>query len=181
MHGWGADARDLVPIASELSLPNYQCIFLNAPFPHPQVPGGRAWYALDSSTYQGLSESRQMLLDCLLSLEETTGIALDKTIILGFSQGGAMVLDVGLSLPVAGLCSLSGYLHIRPQVNREIVPPVLMIHGKQDMVVPVDMAQEAKAELTGLGVNVEYHEFNMGHEIPPVAVNVVQKFIDSQQ
>ncbi|WP_245602749.1 alpha/beta hydrolase [Gloeothece verrucosa] len=176
LHGWGADANDLVPIASMLNLPEYQCIFPNAPFSHPQVPGGRAWYALETSNYQGLSESRQILSDWLLSLEEATKIPLEKTILCGFSQGGAMVLDVGLSLPVAALCSLSGYLHSRPEITSSS-PPVLMVHGRQDMVIPIQIAQQAKEELKALGIKVDYQEFNMGHEIPDVVLDVLEKFI----
>lgn len=178
LHGWGADAYDLAPLASMLNLPDYQCIFPNAPFAHPEVPGGKAWYALETSTYQGLPECRQKLYDWLLSLEETTGVPLKDTILAGFSQGGAMVLDVGLDLPLAGLCSLSGYLHTRPKISFSTVPPVLMVHGRQDMVVPIQAAQQARDELTALGIKVEYYEFNMGHEIPSVVLDVLQRFID---
>lgn len=163
-----------------LNLPEYQCIFPNAPFPHPQVPSGRAWYALETSNYQGISESRQILSNWLLTLKDSTGVPLEKTILCGFSQGGAMILDVGLNLPVAGLCSLSGYLHTRPQIGYSS-PPVLMVHGKQDMVIPVKVAQQASEELKALGIRVEYHEFNMGHEIPNLVLEVLQKFIDAQQ
>lgn len=163
-----------------LNLPDYQCLFPNAPFPHPQVPGGRAWYALETSNYQGLSESRQLLSDWLLSLPESTNVPLEKTILCGFSQGGAMILDVGLGLPVAGLCSLSGYLHSRPPMGYAF-PPVLMVHGIGDMVIPVQVAQQAKEELKALGIKVEYYEFDMGHEISNPVLGVVQKFIDAQR
>jgi phospholipase/carboxylesterase len=159
-----------------LNLPDYQFIFPNAPFPHPQVPWGRAWYALESPEYQGLSESREMLKDWLQSLESVTSIPLDHTILSGFSQGGAMTLDVGLTLPFAGLCVLSGFLHSQPQTN-ETTPPVLIVHGKQDQVVPLEAAHKAKKELIKLGVNLEYHEFNMGHEIAPEVLPVIESFI----
>jgi phospholipase/carboxylesterase len=178
LHGWGANYQDLAPLASVFNLPNYQFLFPNAPFPHPQVFGGRAWYALESSNYEGLAESRQMLLDWVLSLEKQTGIPLSRTVLSGFSQGGAMVLDVGLELPVAGLCILSGYLHFKPEVEGKVtIPPILIIHGTQDMVVPLKAAQQARDELTALGATVEYQEFPMGHEIPPAALAKMQEFI----
>lgn len=158
-------------------LPGYQFIFPDAPFPHPQVPWGKAWYSLESSDYEGLSESRQILVNWLLSLESTTGIPLSRTILSGFSQGGAMTLDVGLNLPVAGLCSLSGYLHLKPEASQSTLPPILIVHGKQDPVVPLQAAQQARDELTALGAKVDYHELEMGHEIPPLALEIVQKFI----
>lgn len=177
LHGWGANAQDLAPLAPMFDLPSYQFIFPDAPFPHPQVSWGRAWYSLETSNYEGLSESRQKLLEWLLSLESTTGIPLSRTFLSGFSQGGAMTLDVGLQLPLAGLCSLSGYLQAKPQATDTILPPVLIVHGRQDMVVPIQAAQKARDELTALGINVTYQEFEMGHEIQPDVLTLMQNFI----
>lgn len=177
LHGWGANYQDLAPLASMLDCRDYQFLFPNAPFPHPQVPGGRAWYALDSNQYDGITESRQQLLGWLLALQSNLGVPLEKTILAGFSQGGAMSLDVGLELPLAGLCCLSGYLQFEPQPLAGKTPPVLMIHGKQDMVVPITAAQQARDELSAIGINIEYHELNMGHEIPLPALAIVQNFL----
>jgi phospholipase/carboxylesterase len=178
LHGWGADASDLAPLSTVLNLPNYQFIFPSAPFPHPEVPGGKAWYALETPDYKGLDESRQMLLEWLRSLEATTGVPLSRTILSGFSQGGAMTLDVGSSLPLAGLCSLSGYLHSKPQKGDRSLPPVLIIHGTQDTVVPLKAAQQARDVFSVLGATVEYREFEMGHEINASAIEVLQAFIE---
>jgi phospholipase/carboxylesterase len=180
LHGWGANAQDLAPLASMFDLPEYQLIFPDAPFPHPQVPGGKAWYDLESNNYQGLSQSRSVLLDWLKSLPESTGVPLEKTFLAGFSQGGAMTLDVGLTLPLAGLCSLSGYLHSQPQTNPISIPPVLIVHGKQDAVVPVQAAQKARDILKSRQISVEYQEFDMGHEIIPEVLTLMQKFILSK-
>jgi phospholipase/carboxylesterase len=177
LHGWGDNAHNLSLLAPEFHLPNFQCIFPNAPFPHPQVPGGRSWYALETGDYQGLPESRQYLYKWLLTLENQTGIPLARTILSGFSQGGAMTLEVGLSLPLAGLCCLSGYLHTQPTTPLANYPPVLIVHGKQDPVVPLSLAQQAKEQLTALGVNVIYQEFNMGHEVSPAVLELMQNFI----
>ncbi len=180
LHGWGANYQDLASLASFFNLPDYQFIFPNAPFPHPEVRGGRAWYALESSNYPGLAEGRQMLLDWLLSLEEQTGVSLSQTVLSGFSQGGAMTLDVGLDLPLAGLCSLSGYLHFEARNRQKAqIPPILIIHGQQDMVVPLKAAQQARDELTLLGATVTYQTFEMGHEISPQALKVVEAFINN--
>lgn len=176
LHGWGANANDLVPFASLLQLPEYQLIFPNAPFPHPEAQGGRAWYALERSDYAGIVESRQYLREWLLSLEATTGVPLTQTVMAGFSQGGAMALDIGTGLPLMGLCSLSGYLHsnLQPQLP---MPPILLVHGRQDMVVPLRLAQKARDELEQRGATVEYHEFEMGHEVSPVVLGLMQQFI----
>jgi phospholipase/carboxylesterase len=179
LHGWGADANDLSPLASILNLPTYQSLFPNAPFPHPQFSWGRAWYALERQDYQGLVECRQMLQAWLLSLEAETGIPLERTILGGFSQGAAMALDVGLSLPVAGLCSLSGYLHFQPQHLPSSPPPIFMVHGQQDMVVPIQAAHQARNELKAIAAQVEYHELAMGHEIPQLVLQLLKTFIEN--
>jgi len=141
------------------------------------VPSGLAWYALETPDYYGLSESRQQLRDWLLSLENETGVPLSRTVLGGFSQGGAMTLDVGLELPLAGLFSLSGYLHFQPHLLKTPIPPILMVHGKQDFVVPIEVARQTRDALNGINAKLEYHEFNMGHEIPQIVLNLVEKFI----
>ena len=176
LHGYGANAQDLASLAPYLNLPDYQFIFPDAPFPHPQVPGGKAWYSFENQ--DGLTESQQILADWILSLENHTGVPLSRTILSGFSQGGAMTLDVGLKFPLAGLVSLSGYLHNgATHTKTDSFPPVLIVHGKQDMVVPVNAARNARATLTNLGVAVEYQEFAMGHEVTLEVLSLMRSFV----
>lgn len=178
LHGWGANYRDLAGLAQMLDLPEFGYLFPNAPFNHPQVPGGRAWYALESQEYTGLEESRKLLFNWLNALETSTNIPLEKTFVAGFSQGGAMTLDVALMLPVAGICSMSGYLHYEPQAReKKELPPALIVHGTKDTVVPLEEARNARDKLTDIGVNVQYQEFDMGHEITPPVLELLQKFI----
>jgi len=172
LHGWGANAQDLATLASVLNWPNTQMMFPEAPFPHPQVPNGKMWYDLQQYDEEGLAQSRQALTDWLGSLESSTGVPPQRTFLTGFSQGGAMTLDVGFAFPFAGLCSLSGYLHPeRPVTNYS--PPTLMIHGTEDPVVPISLAQKARDALQQQGVNVTYQEFPMQHEITPDAVQTL--------
>lgn len=177
LHGWGANAEDLASLAPMLDLPDYQFEFPNAPFPHPYVAGGKMWYDLESQDEQGLTESRQLLREWLLSLETSTGIPLSRTILAGFSQGGAMTLDVGLTLPLAGLICLSGYLHFVPEASDRALPPVLIVHGRLDTVVPVSAATRSRDALTAVGVPVQYHEFNMAHEIQPAVIDLMRSFV----
>jgi phospholipase/carboxylesterase len=177
LHGWGANARDLTSLAPAFNLPDYQFVFPDAPFPHPQVMGGKAWYDLQSKDPQGLVKSRQLLREFLLSLESSTGVPLSRTILGGFSQGGAMTLDVGLTLPVAGLICLSGYLHPISPVAGSALPPVLIVHGTQDTIVPVTAAVRSRDSLTAWGAAVQYREFIMGHEIRPEVIDVMRSFV----
>ena len=182
LHGWGANAEDLVPIASELKLSGgVQYLFPEAPYPHPQVAGGKAWYELATKEYKGLAESRQALLEWLLSLENNLRVPLERTFLMGFSQGGAMTLDVGLNnLPLMGICSLSGYLHSEPTNLHPLAPAVLMIHGTKDAIVPVTEARKACHLLSQLGANIAYHELNMGHEISTNALYLLRDFISER-
>ncbi len=164
----------LVPM---LNLPDYHFLLPNAPFSHPQVPGGKMWYDLSREDYKGLTLSQELLEDWLKSLESTTGVPLEATILSGFSQGGAMTLDVGLMLPLAGLICMSGYLHRTPQDIEPPLPSVLIVHGRQDTVVPINAAQRVRDYLLSLGTPMQYKEFDMGHEIRPDVVEILREFI----
>lgn len=178
LHGWGSNAEDLASLAPYLNLPTYQFCFPNAPLPHPHAPGGFMWY--DLNTQAGLPDSRQLLLDWVQGLAVETQVPLDRIILVGFSQGGAMTLDIGARLPLAGLICLSGYLHpsITPLFSQN-TGPVLLIHGQQDPVVPLSAAQTSEQALRQAGVAVQYHELPMAHEINPEALGLIQNFADT--
>ncbi|MFH7026711.1 MAG: alpha/beta hydrolase [Heteroscytonema crispum UTEX LB 1556] len=179
LHGWGANADDVASLLPFFNLPDYQFMFPNAPFPYPYSPGGRAWYDLRTENmYQGLTESRQLLTNWLQSLESSTGVPLSRTILSGFSQGGAMTLDVGLNLPLAGLIVMSGYLHPGvPSTTQNNFPPVLIMHGRQDEVVPLQAAIKARETLELLPIALQYQEFDMGHEIRPEMLEWLRNFV----
>ncbi|HYW20718.1 MAG TPA: alpha/beta hydrolase [Nodularia sp. (in: cyanobacteria)] len=179
LHGWGANAEDAASLSPFFNLPDYQFLFPNAPFPFPNSPTGRAWYDLRSENmYEGLAESQELLINWLQSLESSTGVPLSRTILSGFSQGGAMTLDVGLKLPLAGLVVMSGYLHpdivTRPKGD---FPPTLIMHGRADEVVPLSAALKIRSATESLGIVAEYHEFDMGHEIRPEMLDVLRNFV----
>ena len=190
LHGWGANAEDVASMSAYL-LPSehpqaLQMLFPDAPFPHP-MPGGKMWYDLaadyrfDAQTQMAQQEdlltSRTLLTQWLHSLESQTGIPLSHTILAGFSQGGAMTLDVGTRLPLAGLMILSGYLHEALQERPHPLPPILLVHGRQDPVVPLAAAHQSRDRLTALGANVDYHELEMGHDISLTVLELMQTFI----
>lgn len=192
LHGWGANARDLATLAPYMDLADTQMIFPDAPFPHPYAPGGKMWYGFPANfSFQNtpefgqnveLVESRQHLIAWIEGLDAQTGIPLQRTVLAGFSQGGAMTLDIGFGLPLAGLVVMSGYLHaplsIRPD---QPTSPVFMVHGRQDPVVPLAAAQQARDALNAAGVAVDYQEFNMGHEIQPMALAQIRSFVQKLQ
>ncbi|MCF2145039.1 alpha/beta hydrolase [Desmonostoc muscorum LEGE 12446] len=179
LHGWGANAEDVASLLPFINLPNYQFVLPNAPFPYPYSPVGRAWYDLRvENMYEGLAEGRQLLIDLLQSLEGSTGVPLSRTILSGFSQGGAMTLDVGSKLPLAGLVVMSGYLHPDAvTAAKGTISPTVITHGRYDEVVPLQAAWKARETIESLGVAVEYHEFDTGHEIDPQTIEVLRNFV----
>lgn len=179
LHGWGANAQDVASLIPCINLPDYEFLLPNAPYPYPYAETGRSWYDLRTENmYDGLVESKQLLIDWLQSLEANTGVPLSRTILSGFSQGGAMTLDVGLSLPLAGLVVMSGYPH--PSVatlNPGNFPPTLIMHGTKDEVIPLQAAIKSRDMAKSLGVAVEYHEFEMGHEINLPMLEALRTFV----
>lgn len=187
LHGWGANAEDLFGLAGYLQLPGFAMRFPDAPFPHPQVPGGRMWYGFpygydfrSPPNFQGqgdLQQSRQKLRDWMESLPETTGIPLKRTVMAGFSQGGAMTLDVGTELSLAGEIILSGYLH--GELPASPSPrPVLVVHGSYDPVVPVTLARQTQLKLEAAGLSPTYIEIPMGHEVIPEVIQHIVGFCE---
>jgi phospholipase/carboxylesterase len=178
LHGWGANAQDLMSLAPALTLDACEFCFPEAPFNHPYAPNGRMWYDLEHPDPTGLAQSRQQLGDWLRSLD-SSDVPLSQTLLGGFSQGGAMALDVGLGLPLAGLAIFSGYLHPDLEANAQS-PYTCIIHGRSDTVVPIAAAQHIEQFLQARQVPVVYHDLPMGHEITPEALDKMRHFIATQ-
>lgn len=180
LHGWGANADDLLGIAPLLELPQWLMCCPDGPMQHPHRDDGRMWYDLETPQWTGLGESRSLVMDWLQALEQSTGVPLERTILVGFSQGAAMALDIGLQVPVAAVVMLSGYLHPELTVNQDRLPPVLVIHGREDQVVPLAAAQDTQAFLGQIQAPYTYQELTMGHEINLTAIALTRNFIQER-
>ena len=104
LHGWGADADDLMPLGDGLLAASpvpAECIGLQAPEQHP-AGHGRQWYGLFPADWQAVPLATQQLCHRLEALD-LGRIPLSRTVLIGFSQGGAMALHVGCNLPLAGV------------------------------------------------------------------------------
>lgn len=185
LHGWGANAEDLAALADYISLPGFNMMFPDAPFQHPYALEGRMWYgfpagydfrtAHDFEQQADLQESRRLLSLWLAQVAEETGIPPERTVISGFSQGGAMTMDIGLQQPLGAALVLSGYLHSPPSPHAAL-GPVLMVHGRLDPVVPIEQAQRSRDVLQQRDVALTYHEYDMGHEISPLVLREILAF-----
>jgi phospholipase/carboxylesterase len=176
LHGWGADADDLLDLGQELADPATALVALRAPDPHPYGVG-RQWYDLQQPQWPDLPAARQALRGRLLQLGER--LPLERTVVLGFSQGAAMALDVATELPIAGLIACSGYPHPdwtpRPPLAR-----VLLTHGRQDPVVPFAASEDILRRLRLQGGSAELLGFEGGHTIDPTLFPALRQFLREQ-
>jgi phospholipase/carboxylesterase len=183
LHGLGADGNDFVPIAQELSLDALgpvRFVFPHAPVMPVTINGGyrmRAWYDILGSEMQGREDEaglRHSLesVEALLLREEERGIAPERIVLAGFSQGCAMALLAGLrhGTRLAGIAGLSGYLPLarstaaeRSAANRGT--PIFLAHGTMDDIVQPRRGEASRDALQALGCNVEWHSYPMGHSV----------------
>jgi phospholipase/carboxylesterase len=108
----------------------------------------------------------------LLDAERARGVAPDRIVLAGFSQGGAMALHTGLRHPerLAGIMALSCFLPLADALAAEASPanrdvPVFMAHGQRDELIPLSRAQRGRDVLLGLGYRVEWREYPMPHAV----------------
>ncbi len=191
LHGYGSDGNDLIGIGDSLAehLPNTTFLAPNAPQKCANNPMGYQWSPipwLDGSTEEaaqaGLAESIDLLNAYLGEVAVTEGIGPERTIIFGFSQGTMMALHIGprRAVPFAGIVGFSGRLLYpeRLQAETKSKPPILLVHGDSDEMVPPAALPEAAEALTKAGFEVFTHiSKNTGHGIAPDGLNKALQFI----
>ena len=175
LHGWGADAGDLMPLGQALAeaiATPLELVALQAPQLQNQG-SGRQWYGLFPADWAAVPAAVERLKKRINDLGSTE-IPLEATVLLGFSQGGAMAMAAGCDLPLAGLIACSAYPHPKWQAPL-IRPPVLLLHGRQDDVVPHSAALTLKEELVQSNQACDLFSFDNGHAIPVEAQAEMKK------
>lgn len=190
LHGYGADGADLLGLAEPLGhyLPDTAFYAPNAPEPCRNNPFGFQWFPipwLDGSTEAQARASMEksvedvnVFLDGVLARE---GLGADRMVVVGFSQGTMMALHI---LPrrdraVAGIVGFSGRL-LAPELLAEVKvrPPVLLVHGDQDQMVPFADMGLAERALSGAGFTVGTHAMRgTGHGISPDGLGAALAFV----
>ncbi|MEM6733156.1 MAG: alpha/beta fold hydrolase [Myxococcota bacterium] len=194
LHGLGASGHDFEPLVPMLGIQNCRFVLPHAPEQPVTINMGMvmpAWYdikTLSGPLREDLDDVRRnaKLIEELIEREMERGIPANRITLVGFSQGGAMALHVGLRYPVSlqGIMVLSAYLldaegtpKEATAANRET--PVFFAHGEQDGVVPFtggklsyertrDIAPERK---------IEFHAYPMGHEVCPEQIRDVAEWL----
>lgn len=191
LHGYGANAQDLMGLADPLSSHMPDTIFAapDAPENCAGSPMGFQWFPIpwiDGSSEEDAAKGLQAAVDDLNAYLDKTmkdeGVSADKTVLLGFSQGTMMALHVAPRRKdaLAGVVGFSGRLLSPESLEDEAVskPPVILVHGDQDDVVPPASLPEAADTLVAAGFEVYTHIMKgTAHGIAPDGLSVAAAFM----
>ncbi|MCY1421239.1 Carboxylesterase 2 [compost metagenome] len=194
LHGLGADRYDFLPVAEFMQerLLSTRFIMPQAPTRPVTINGGYAmpsWYDIKAMTparaidEAQLEESAEQVI-ALLKAEQAKGISLSRIFLAGFSQGGAVVLHTAYikwQEALGGVIALSTYAPTFAQ-ERELSAcqqrtPALCLHGVYDPVVLPAMGRSAYEHLKHWGINVEWKEYPMEHEVLPQEINDIAAWL----
>ena len=181
LHGWGSDAQDLLPVGKLLTegyKDRFEILSLSAPQPHPSGLG-RQWYPLYPHEWEQVPKA-VLDLECRLCNNICfKKIPLKKTLLLGFSQGGAMALELATRLKFEGVFALSSYPHPDWKPLKDMAP-IFLCHGEMDQVVPREASQKSHNILLKSGIRSELYFFEGGHEINNQLINYCRRVIKKQ-
>ncbi len=188
LHGWGADGNDLIGLAPALQgeLPHARFTSPNAPDPCDQNPMGRQWYSFLDERPERLKAGYVRAADLINGYldAELLRLGLDdsRLALFGFSQGAMMALFVALrrARPMAAVVGCSGAMIDGESLGAELAsrPPVLLLHGDADPMVPFDSLHEAVAVLAEHEVAAQWHASpGVGHGIAADALDATASFL----
>jgi phospholipase/carboxylesterase len=195
MHGLGADGSDFVPIVPELQLPRehgVRFVFPNAPEMPVTINGGHvmpAWYDivgadLDKRADEAGVRRSQSQINEIVADQRAHGIASERIVLAGFSQGGVIAMQTALRYPekLAGVMALSTYLACADTLGIESTlankaTPIFYAHGTQDAVISMALAKQSKAKLETHGYKVEWHEYAMPHSVCAEEIGDIAAFL----
>ncbi|WMN58501.1 alpha/beta hydrolase [Pseudoalteromonas xiamenensis] len=181
LHGLGDSGHGFLPVANALQLPEslgVRFIFPHAPERPMTINGGMrmaSWYDIKSldldkrADEQGVRESAEQV-QVLIEQEIASGIAPDRIVLAGFSQGGVVTLHLAPRLPyaLAGVMALSTYMCVPVKLNEEKQQAslnIFMAHGQKDNVVPLFAGELARDTLITSGYAPSWTTYAMAHEV----------------
>ena len=187
-HGYGSNGDDLIGLAPMLAkaLPNTAFVSPDAPSPAPGAPNGFQWFpisrldpALMAAGVRGAAPALERFIDAELRRHELPPSA---CALVGFSQGTMMSLHVGLrrESPLAAVVGFSGVLAAAERLAAEVRsrPPVLLVHGARDDVLPVHALAAAREALAQAGVGCRWRiEPQLPHSIGQAGLDDAAAFL----
>jgi phospholipase/carboxylesterase len=187
LHGYGSNGADMIALAPmwRSTLPDALFLAPNAPEYCAHSPGGFQWWALTNYSRPALAAGARRAAPALNAFLDAQlkryGLSEDKLLLVGFSQGTMMALHVGpcREKQVAGIVGYSGMLADPRSLEGAVrtKPPVLLVHGTADQIVPVAAIHEAKRELHRHGFEVETHVASgLAHGVDPHGMELGRRF-----
>lgn len=183
LHGLGADGSDFAPVVPQLNLPkefSIRFIFPHAPAIPVTINNGYvmpAWYDIKLMDIDRHVDQEQLMQSArrvhdFIDREIQRGIASERIIVAGFSQGGAVAFEAGLTYPqtLGGIMALSTYFATAQSIKINQVQnslPILICHGTYDSVVPETLGLKSVAVLQNLGYFPDYASYPMEHSVCP--------------
>lgn len=187
LHGYGSNGEDLISLAPYWSkaLPNTQFVSPNAPEPVPMAPGGYQWFPISRldprEVETGVARASGVLEKFIDRELERYQIAPERLALVGFSQGTMMALHVGLRRQRLGaILGFSGALPAAGKLKEEAKskPPVLLVHGDQDDMIPVSALFAAAEGLAAAGIGAQWHvSYGVPHSIGPDGLQLGGEFL----
>ena len=188
LHGYGANGADLIGLAPPLAplLPTTVFHSPDAPFPCPGAPGGYQWFGISRLDPQlmeaGVRAAASIAEGFIDEMQARYGLGDAETALIGFSQGTMLALHVGLrrAKALAGIVGFSGVLAGPQALAGEIKsrPPVLLVHGEDDELIPFAMMDAAVTVLRATGVSVENLGVpGLGHGIDQSGLEAAARFL----
>ena len=185
LHGWGADGNDIASIALPISvrLPGAAFFAPNGPNLCKMNPCGREWFDIDDKI-NGPVKAAPIINDAIAAALDELSLPSTAMSLAGFSQGGMMSLHCGLrhKTPLAAIISFSGMLLLDEDLVEKdqgvSYPPVLLVHGTEDEVVPFSSQSDSRNRLKQRLIMVETFECNgLGHGIDPDGLTAAIDFL----
>lgn len=198
LHGLGADGHDFEPLVPHLRLPHVRFVFPNAPAIPVTINGGYvmpAWYDIRNLDLSPTGTDREdpaqirrsaAAITALIAREHERGVADERIVIAGFSQGGAMALYTATRHPraLAGFLVLSAYELLRGHDDEHspanAATPALFCHGRHDQMVPMFAGQAACEAARRSGREVRWYDFPIGHEVSMPEIQTIAGWLQER-
>ena len=185
LHGYGSNGDDLIGLVPHWrgALPDTAFVSPNAPERCPGAPGGYQWWALTGGDRAAGAASAGPVLDAFIDAELARhGLDDASLALVGFSQGTMMALQVGprRARPLAGIVGYSGMLADESTLAAETStrPPILLVHGDADPMIPIAAFHQTRDALTRLGFTVDSHiSPGLAHSIDAAGLTLGQRFL----
>ena len=188
LHGIGADALDLVPLAKYWStiLKKTKFYSLHAPYPYNLAPFGRQWFDLEDRDQTRILKEIELVKPMIITLLKKElkkyNLQYKDLILVGFSQGTMVALNLALTIKeeLKGVLGYSGGVILTKSGKIEInsKPKICLIHGNEDEVVPKKMMESTEIVLKDSAIDINTHLIkNLGHSINQEGLEIGQNFL----